>query len=203
MFEKRTKTIKSEELLHVFNKHNTLLTLCIKAKERAVADKTDKYLTDLGLNLIGKKTKDRKNMIKEYFDTVQKDLEDNTILNLVASFEKIVFNNIPIAINHSQKILKSHYKESEPFSSSIKSFVKSTQDINNISGIQNVLSGNISAALNNKLKEIIDYRHRIAHGKRFGRDSMLTVSETLEKLDEILEIVLKRQQGYTNSRRYI
>ncbi len=192
--EKRTRTIKSKELIRIFNKHNMLLILCIKAKNRAVADKTDKYLTNLGLDSFRKKKKNRENMIKDYFDTVQKDLEDNTILNLVAAFEKLVFDSIPVAINQSKEILNNHYNKVEPFSSAIKALVKSTQDINNISGIQNILSGNIPVTLENKLKEIIDYRNRIAHGKRFGKNSKLTVWETLEKLDEVLEVVSVTQK---------
>lgn len=189
-FNKKTRTVKAEDLLHVYNKHNTLLTLCIKAKERAIADKTDKYLRELGLDIVGKKKKQREDMIKEYFDRVQKDLEDNTILNLVATFEKLIFNDIPTAINNSKEILDTHYNNQDPFSASIKSFVKSTQDINAVSAIQGILSGHISTSLGNNLKEIIDYRNRIAHGKRFGKESQITVSETLERLDEVLEVVV-------------
>jgi len=193
--ENKNRTIKSLDLLRVYSKYNTLLLLCIKARNRAVADKTNKYLTGLGFDIIGRKKKSREKLINEYFNTVQKDLEDNTILNLVATFEKSVFNNVPTAINQSKDILQSHYSAFEPFSSSIKSFIKSTQDINNISGIQKLLSGNIPMALENKLKEIIDYRNRIAHGKRFGKNSLLTVWETMEKLDEVLEVVSTTQTG--------
>jgi len=189
-FDKKIRTVKAEDLLHVYNKYNTLLTLCINAKERAVADKTDKYLRGLGLDIVGKKKKQREDSIKEYFDRVQKDLEDNTILNLVATFEKLIFNDIPTAINNSKELLNANYRNQDPFSSSIKSFVKDTQDINAVSAIQGILLGNISTSLGNNLKEIIDYRNRIAHGKRFGKESQITVSETLERLDEVLEVVV-------------
>ena len=188
-FNKQSRTVKTKDLLHVYNKHNTLLTLCVKAKERAIADKTGKYLRELGLDILGKKKKQREGTIKDYFDGVQKDLEDNTILNLVATFEKLIFNNIPEAINNSKEILNTHYSNQAPFSSSIKSFVKNTQDINAVSAIQGILSGHISTSLGNTLKEIIDYRNRIAHGKRFGKESRITISETLEMLDEVLEVV--------------
>lgn len=189
-FDKKARTIRSEDLLHVYDNHNTLITLCVNAKKRAISDKTDKYLNELGVDIIGNQKKQRENMIKEYFDKVQKDLENNTILNLVATFEKLIFHNIPTAINNSKEILNTHYGERDAFSSSIKSFVKSQQDINNVSGIQNILSGNIPVTLENKLKEIIGYRHRIAHGKRFGKESQMTVFETLEILDEALEVVV-------------
>ena len=192
-FEKITRTIKSDELLHVFDKYKTLLILCLKAKEHALADKTGKYLIDIALDIVGKKKQKRENSIKEYFDTVQKDLEDNVILNLVAKFEKLVFTILPTAINNSKIILNSHYIGHEPFASSIKSFVKNTQDINNISGILNILSGSISVTTENRLKEIVDYRHRIAHGKRFGKESQLTVLEVLETLDETLELVFSKE----------
>ncbi len=188
-FDKTARTVKSKELLDVFKKYNTLLMLCTKAQERAISDKTDKYLKDLGLDIIGQKKNQRENKIREYFDSIQRDLEDNTILNLVAIFEKIIFYKIPIAIDNSKKILTRHYDEHNPFSASIESFIKSTQDINKISDIQAILSNNISVTLGNKLKEIIDYRNRIAHGKRFGKETQLTIHQILEILDEVLESI--------------
>ena len=138
------------------------------------------------------KKKKRESIIKGYFDGVQKDIEDNAILNLVATFEKLIFNKIPAATNNSKQILASNYVFNDPFSSSIQSFVKTHEDINNISGVLSILSGNISVTLENKLREIIEYRNRIAHGKRFGKESLLSVSEILEKLDETIEIALYR-----------
>lgn len=189
-FEKTNRNVKSKDLLHVYNKYTTLLKLCINAKERAISDKTDRFIINIGIvDIIGRPKKNRKNIIKEYFDKIQKDIEENTILNLVATFEKIIFIKIPPTINHSKQILSSNYNDQYPFSSSIKSFVKESSDINNISAIQTILTGSISVTLERKLKEIIAQRNRIAHGKRFGRESDLTVNETLEKLDEIIEIV--------------
>jgi len=40
-----------------------------------------------------------------------------------------------------------------------------------------------------RLTEIINYRNRLAHGKRFGQETTLTLEETLSVLDEILEII--------------
>ncbi len=188
-FEKKPRSVRSDALRHVFNKYNTLLVLCLRAKERAIGDKTGKYLLDLGLDIVGQK-KNREHSIAKYFDTLQKDLEDNAILNLVATFEKLIFNQIPQTTNRSKEILASHYGRQEPFSSSIPAFVKSKQDINNLSGIQNILSGSIPVTLENKLRDIFEYRHRIAHGRRFGKDASLTVPETLKSLDETLAAVL-------------
>ena len=189
-FEKITSTVKSEDLLHVYNKYNTVLTLCLRAKKRAIADKTGKYLRNLNLDIAGREKSKREHLIKKYFDKIQKDLEDNAILNLVATFEKLVYYNIPTTINNSKKILNSQYNNQEPFSSSIKSFVKSPQDINNVPAVLSILSGSIPVTLENKLKEIIDHRNRIAHGRRFGKESNVTVIETLERLDEASESVV-------------
>ncbi len=162
--------------------------LCINAKERATSDKTNGFILNLGIvDIIGLPKKNRENLIKEYFDKIQKDIEENTILNLVATFEKLIFNKIPPTIHHSKQLLSSNYSDQSPFSSSITSFVKDSRDINNISAIQAILTGSISVTLERKLKEIIDQRNRIAHGKRFGQESDLTVNETIEKLDEVME----------------
>lgn len=188
-FKKITRTVKYKDLLHVYNKHNTLMTLCTRAKERAITDKNGSYLRNLELDVIGKKNK-REYEIKEYFDRIQKDLEENAILNLVATFEKLIFYKIPNTINNSKRILSSGYHPQEPFSSSIQSFIKKPEDIKNMSAILDILSGSISVTLENKLKEIVHHRNRIAHGKRFGRESTLTVPEALEKLDEVLESIV-------------
>lgn len=187
-FEKIPRKIKSKDLIHVYNKYTTLLQLCINAKERAISDKTNGFILNLGIvDLIGLPKKNRENLIKEYFDKIQKDIEENTILNLVATFEKFIFNKIPQTIHLSKQVLSSNYSDQAPFSSSITSFVKESRDINKISAIQDILTGSISVTLEQKLKEIIDQRNRIAHGKRFGQESDLTVNETIEKLDEIME----------------
>jgi len=187
-FEKPSRTVRSSALRRVFNQYNTLLILCLKARERALSDKNGKYLLALGLDIVGQKKK-REDSISAYFDILQKELEDNAILNLVATFEKLVFDQIPQATTRFKNILVSHYEQQEPFSSSVQAFVKNKQDINNLTGIQNILSGSISVTLENKLRDIFRYRDRIAHGRRFGKDSSLTVFETLESLDETLAVV--------------
>jgi hypothetical protein len=192
-YSKKERIIKSEILLKVFDRYELLFNLCANAKMRSLSDKSDNYMRKLGLDIVGKKKikKKRNSLINEYFDVLQKDLEDSAVLNLVAVFESIAFNNIPSVVDKSKKKLSSHYIQSDPFSSSVKSFVKSTQDIKNISTIVDILSGNIPISLENDLKKIIDYRNRIAHGKRFGSTSDLSVRATIEKLDEVLESVIK------------
>jgi len=187
-FQTKYGTVKSDELLQIYNQYNTLVKLSPQAQERSISDKSDRYINTLGLDIIGGKRKNRSNLINDYFDTLQKDLYDFAVLNFVATFEKLIFNRIALAEQASKSILASNYETSAPFATSIKSFVKSKQDINNMSGVLNILSGAISTTLRNKLKEIIDYRNRIAHGKRFGKETDLTVLEIMTCLDEVLEV---------------
>ncbi len=187
-FQTQYGTVKSEEFLQIYNQYNTLIKLSLQAQERSISDKSDKYINTLGLDIIGGKRKNRSNLINDYFDTLQKDLYDFAVLNLVATFEKMIFNRVSLAEQKSKTILASSYEMSAPFATSIKSFVKSKQDINNMSGVLNILSGTISTTLRNRLKEIIDYRNRIAHGKRFGKETDLTVLEIMACLDEVLEV---------------
>lgn len=188
-YEKKTIVTKSKDLGAIYHKHKVLLSICLKSKERAISDKNEKYISSLGIYIERKKKKNREKYINEYFDNLQKELTDNAILCLVATFEKLIFNKIPFVIETAKETLADNYDNGNPFSKTIKSFVKDTNNINKISDIQNLLIGNISMRLSNKLKEIIDYRHRIAHGRRFGQDTLLTVDEVLESLNEVINLV--------------
>jgi len=50
-----------------------------------------------------------------------------------------------------------------------------------------MLSGKISESLSIKLNEIISYRNRIAHCKRFGDDTDLTLEDVFVTLSQILQ----------------
>jgi len=61
---------------------------------------------------------------------------DNTFINLVAAFERIVFSKLPNAIGLIRNIVENHYPQDSPFHLSIKSFIKEVNDINNLAVVQ-------------------------------------------------------------------
>lgn len=189
-YAKQERTIKSKALRDTYDYHLVQIDIATKAKDRALSDKTDKYLRGLGLSIVGAKKKNRDDAIKEYFDGMQKILEDNAIVNLVAVFEKVTFDSLNLATDDAKRLLDANYDEDMPFSSCITALVKTKDDVNNLSGLHSLASGTMSTSLAKDLKDIIEYRNRVAHGKRFGREIGKTVKDVLETLDEALLIVM-------------
>ena len=188
-YSKRERAINSKDLLDTYEYYLVQIDLATKAKDRALSDKTNKYILDLGLSIVGAKKKNRDDAIKEYFDNMQKILEDNVIVNMVAVFERLTFESLNLATDNARKVLKENYREDKPFSSSVAALVKTKDDINNLSGIHSLATGSMTTSLAKDLKEIIEYRNRVAHGKRFGNETTKTVKNVLEVLDEALTII--------------
>lgn len=188
--EELKQSIETKELLESYKKYHSLLAICHAQKAVALSDKSNKKIGKMGLDITWKKKSEREEEINSYFDQLQNSLRDGAVIEMVGIFERLLFLRIADTTNFAVNILEKNYSTEKPFSNSIKSFVKNKGDINNLSGLKQILLGNISDALHGKLREIIDYRNRIAHGRRFGRDSILTVENILEDLDKLLKTIL-------------
>ncbi len=184
------KEIPSEvnaELKDCYDSYNVLLNLCTSAKRRSIADKTGKFLRDHGIPVT--KQKNRQIIIEDYFDSLYKRITDNAFTELIATFEKIVFSRIGNATGLTRKIVRENYIIGNPFHIAISSFIKDSDDINRLSSIHNILQGKIPDELSDSLGEIISYRNRITHGRRFGKETHLTLQNVLEILSKILTII--------------
>lgn len=177
----------NEELKNCYDSYNVLLNLCASAKKRSIADKTGKFLRDNGIPVI--KQKNRQVIIEDYFDSLCKRITDNAFTELTATFEKIVFSGIGNATGLTRKIVRENYSTGNPFHIAIGSFVKDSDDINRLSSVHNILQGKIPNELSESLGEIISYRNRITHGRRFGKETHLTLQNVLEILSKILTII--------------
>ncbi len=166
-----------------------LKNICEKAGHRAISDGSGKYLFDIGLPYAAKKTGDRKKVTEEYFEGIQEKLFESAFLEMVAVFERIVFKKLDNAVGEAEKVLTKNYGRSCPFHSSIRRFVRSPSDVNNLRGARDIMYGKSNIPLAVRLAEITNYRNRLAHGKRFGQETTLTLEETLSVLDEILGII--------------
>jgi len=179
----------NDELVRCYNNFIVLRNLCISGKERALADKSDNFLRHHKIPAEGLKKKDRKETIENYFDSLQQQIFDNSFVDLVAAFERIIFIKIGNSSGLLRRIVKENYSAQYPFSIAIEGFIKDANTINRLSSIQKILDGGISNYLSEQLKNIIDYRNRITHGKRFGSETTLTMKKTLEILNEVLDLI--------------
>lgn len=189
-YQKRNTDIQNSALSDCYNNYLVMLKICLNAKDRALSDKTNKYIFSLGGNLLGNKTKsNRSKEIELFFDNLQQDLIDSYFINIVATFEKIIFSIIPNAVGDTRKIVNENYDDKKPFKPMIDRFVKDTNDFNNLSNIKELLRGKIASDLYEVFDEIINYRNRIAHGKRFGEETTLNLEDLTCNLDSIIQLV--------------
>lgn len=86
-----------------------------------------------------------------------------------------------------RNIVAENYPQESPFHLTIRSFIKDANEINNLATVQKMLTGKISESLSEQLDDIISYRNRVAHGKRFGEDTDLTLKDVLKILSEIVQ----------------
>jgi hypothetical protein len=179
----------NDELLQCYRNFVVLRNLCVSGRERALGDKSDNFLRHHKIPTAGLKKKDRKETIENYFDSLQQQIFDNSFVDLVATFERIIFIKIGNSSGLLRRIVKENYSAQYPFSIAIEGFIKDSNTINRLSSIQKILDGGISNYLSEQLKNIIDYRNRITHGKRFGSETTLTMKKTLEILNEILNLI--------------
>ncbi|RLC10006.1 MAG: hypothetical protein DRI57_21080 [Deltaproteobacteria bacterium] len=188
-FSRPLRVTMNKDLKKCYEDYLVLKNICEKARQRAISDGSGKYLFDIGFPHAAEKAKNRKKVIGEYFEEIQEKLFESNFLKIVAVFEKIVFKKLGNAAGEAEKVLNKNYGRSHPFHSSIRRFVRSPSDVNNLRGVRDIMYGESNIPLAAKLGEIINYRNRLAHGKRFGQETTLTLEESLSVLNEILETI--------------
>lgn len=185
-FSQLLRVTMNKDLERCYEDYVVLKNICQQARHRAISDGSGKYLFDIEFPHSVKKTRDRKKVIEKYFEEIQEKLFESTFLEIVAVFERIVFKKLGNAVGEAEKVLNKNYGRSHPFHSSIRRFVRSPSDVNNLRGVRDIMYGESNIPLATELAEITNYRNRLAHGKRFGQETTLTLEETLSVLDEIL-----------------
>ncbi|HGY12062.1 MAG TPA: hypothetical protein ENK36_06835 [Desulfobacterales bacterium] len=139
-----------------------------------------------------KRKKRREDAVDDYFDSLQKQIKEYCILDMITTFEQVVFAKIDNAYGEIKSTVKKEYKKRgskdkpAPLYNSAPAFIKTKADIHNLSGAKKLLEKQISQKSFNDLTEIIEYRNWLSHGKRntVGKYSKLS-------LDEIYEIFVK------------
>lgn len=188
--KKEDAKILDPELKDCYENHLVLLNLLISAKQRVIADKSGNFSRAHGIPSPDDKRKDVfRKKIESYFDKLRNQVIDNAFVEMVATFERIVFTKIDNATGLTRKIVREHYERGNPFHIAIISFIKSSDEINRLSSLYNILHGRIPNDLSDRFEEIISYRNRVTHGRRFGEDTYLTLQDVSETLDKILKII--------------
>jgi RiboL-PSP-HEPN len=148
----------------------------------------DGFLRTIGFPYVDEIAKDRKNFVRIKMDSMVDSVEELIILGLVSDFEKIVFDRVDNASGEISKIVKQKYA-SKPFHEFSSDFVKTSKDIDKLSIIKAMTTPKLPVELSKKFAEVIDFRNRLAHGKRFGEQSLMSFDEIAQTLDEVLNYV--------------
>lgn len=150
--------------------------------------KDDGFLKAIGFPYVGKLSNDRKQFIGQKMDLMTKSIEELIVVGLVSDFEKIVFDRVENASGEISKLVKSQYN-SNPFKYFSADFVKSVKEIDKLSVIKSIIAKKLPDELLQKFSEVIDFRNRLAHGKRFGEQSIMPFDEIAQTLDDVLNYV--------------
>ncbi len=181
-------------LKEVLNKYTCLKRICEYAQERASNKASGaQFIQNIQLPVIGNTVKRRSSIhVKEYFDEeLQQSILDYALLDIVATFERILFLKIDNASGEIKRIVNNNYPTPAPLSKMSESFIRNKEDISNLAGIAKLLEGKIPQRLSSQLSIIREHRNWIAHGKRsVGQPSHLTIQEIHDILQEILDTVL-------------
>lgn len=148
----------------------------------------DSFLNTIGFPYIGEKVKDRKSFVGQKMDAMVQSIDDLIILGLVSDFEKIVFDRVRNASGDILKIVKKQYS-GVPFNDFSSSFVKTVADIDKLSIIKSIISEKLPEDLSTSFAEVVEFRNRLAHGKRFGEQSLMSFDEISQVLDNVLSYI--------------
>lgn len=175
-----------ERLDKAINNYNVVISISKKAQTLTKQDK--KYIAEFNLPILGKKFKNYNNEIDDYFDKLSDIILEYSFLELFVSFEAIVIEKIKLASGEMKKTLNANYNGSFPFVSYEERFVKNEDDLSSLNKILNLLENKIDSKLYERLKIIVKYRDKLAHGKRFNEDIVLeSIEDTKKIMEQILE----------------
>jgi hypothetical protein len=174
-----------ERLDLLINNYKAITSISNKAHQ--LTKQNTKYISEFKLPILGKKTKNPSKEIDDYFDGLSSKLLEYAYMELFSIFEAIVIEKIKNASGNMKQTLKDYYREKE-FQNFEDRFVKSETDLGSLNKIIVLLENKIPNELFEKLKEIVKYRDRLAHGKRFNNDVVLNrIEDTRDTMKEILK----------------
>ncbi len=175
MSEKLNQTLETYKVLSV-----------ISQKAHRLSRQNPKYITEFNLPIAWKKSKNPAQVIDTYFDKLNGQILEYAFLELLSKFEAIVIDKIKNASGNMKQTLSINY-ELYDFRSCTDRFVKTADDFSSLNRIVLLLENKISPELFASLKEMVKYRDRLAHGKRFNNEIILNnLEESIEVLNEIL-----------------
>ncbi len=183
-----------ETLETVYQQYASSVKIYDSAKERTRRD--GNFTIRILPSRKTRKIKDESHIVDDYFDLLYAEVTELYILDIIATFERIVFQKIDNAYGEIKNIVTTEYDKRHskkhrpaPLYHSAASFIKDKEDVHSLSGARKILENQITEESSEDLREIIDYRNWLSHGKRrnVGRASTLKIEEIKEILMRIID----------------
>lgn len=178
------------ELENVLNYHDSVIGLLIYASKRSRAATNPGFLKEIQFPLIGEKIKKNDPQVIKILDGAKDAISEYSFIAMVASFEKIVFDKLGNTLGEIKKLVNYQLSSNVPFYNSRVHFIRKRKDVGTLSMIKVLLKGKIDGFLFERLSEIIDYRDRLAHGKKFGMEIDKSVSAFLKESAKVLDDIV-------------
>lgn len=178
----------------IVQSYESLKKICNDARERTKRDNS--FAVQIIPFQKSKKTEDKEKIIYKYFDSLHEKIAEHYIIELIATFEQVIFKRIDNAYGEINTILSTEYakrqqkRQAAPLYRCTNAFIKNKEDIRNLGGASKILENQLSKKSIDELDEIIKYRNWLTHGKReVGKNSSLKFEDInrifLTIIDEI------------------
>jgi len=111
-------------------------------------------------------------------------------LDVVTTFERIVFQRIDNALGEAGQILKTKYPGgARPFPLAAEKFLQDKEKMR-LADAQQLLNAPIPQGLREDLREVVNERNRLAHGGRFVEPP--AAAKSLDEIVRTLEDLLRK-----------
>lgn len=169
----------SDELSDCLRRYHLLQQIRSQSRTRVLAQPAGEY----SRSLLGNEKIDG-GRINQIFDDADEALRDLFIVELVATFERVIFGLAGTAIGEFRRAVDL-VPERTPFYEFRARFIFTAESIGNLGGMREILK---DLCVNfDRIRVIVEYRDWVAHGKRFARKpSISSVADAHDDLQVAL-----------------
>lgn len=160
--------------------YQSISQLARDAADRAERDPHAAFVQKLALPTLGEKTADRRAAIRNYFDSLQQTLFEQSFVGMVATFERWAFIHLGNAMGEARKVVGASYGASLAYARAAERLVREESDIGDLASVEKFVAC-YPGQLAGTLQELRLHRNWIAHGKRVGRASRFSQMEDVYK----------------------
>lgn len=182
--------LRNIDIQEQFNYLTTIDNILDKEVRQISGNK--KYIDKIVPDYLKLKYSQKEILANTFSDNIRRTAYENSIVSLVATFEKVVFAKYRSTYGIIRNIVSVNTNKSVDFYKSRERFVN--DKIDRLSGIINLFDGLISPSQLKNLKIIKDHRNYIAHGKRDVTPPLIEFK--LFEVAEILDNIISEIESY-------